>query len=283
LVTLVVVLVERALLRGVGLLARLLVEVLAAEEAAGQLGVALDRSRDQPADVLPDRVRALEVLLAGRDLGSVVAGRIDHRSRGAVNAVDVPVQLVERSWVVRVSEEGHLLSSSRAQLRGGTEHLHLVGGAVELGLGRALAGLIVERLRLSIGRSEGRVGLLGVALDHGGHRLSEGLPERHAALELLSRGRDTSRVVSGARAATRRVAAVEALASARRGGPRPSRGQESEANKPQVNELHVQFLLTFPVGARSSSTLGRNVTSHSEEPCVKTRSEARRRPNRPHT
>src|SRR5207244_2655862 len=65
LVTLVVVLVERALLRGVGLLARLLVEVLAAEEAAGQLGVALDRSRDQLADVLPDRVRALEVLLAG--------------------------------------------------------------------------------------------------------------------------------------------------------------------------------------------------------------------------
>src|SRR5439155_1485581 len=76
LVTLLVELVEGALLRRVGLLAALLVEVLPLEGGVVLLDVALDDGRD----CLPERFRlavgALEVVLRVRDTPPVVRGAV---------------------------------------------------------------------------------------------------------------------------------------------------------------------------------------------------------------
>src|SRR5207302_230079 len=111
-------------------------------------------------------------------------------------------------------KQGRLLGGRERQLLRGAEVLSarsdLRNRRLELLLGRLAAvrplladELLVEGRQLPVERGEGGVGLLLVALDHGADRLAEGLADRVAALEVILRVGDTSRVVAAERDARR--------------------------------------------------------------------------------
>src|SRR5207253_1206614 len=124
-------------------------------------------------------------------------------------AVDHPVERIERGGVRLARKQGRLLGGRERQLLRGAEVLaarsDLRDRRLELLLGRLaavrplLAELLVEGRHLPVERGEGGVGLLLVTLDHRADRLADGLADRVAALEVILRVGDTSRVVAAER------------------------------------------------------------------------------------
>ena len=170
------------MLRGVVLLADVLVEVLPVEEGVSHLHMAFDRGGGELAELLADRVRTLELVAVGGHEARVVAARIDEDARRRV-AVDVAVLGVERERVRLAREERRLLGARRRELGRRAQRSHLRDRRVELLLGglpaggARLAGLVVHR-----GVLERLVSLLLVALDHRADRLRKGLGDGVRAL-----------------------------------------------------------------------------------------------------
>src|SRR5579875_1686324 len=254
LVALLVVLVERALLRGVRLLAGLLVEVLSLEEGRVHLVVALERRGHELGDHLADRLLALEGVRAARNPPGLVPA--DQRLRRGV-AEDAAVLAVEREGAV--AEKHRLLELCVADLVGVAERRGLRERRIELPLGRGrarlLAGLLGRVGRGGIGSLEPCLRLLRVALDDGADRLRERLRNGARALHVVLGVRNAAAVVGRARGRAA-VAAIEVLPGSGRcrrrlAGPRgrrrhdesPRREQEPRPLRaPSVVSLHGTLL-----------------------------------------
>src|SRR5207249_1269818 len=192
----------------------------------------------------PERVGTLELQLAREparvDRSRVVAARVDAR---AAVAVDLPVERIERGGVRLARKQGRLLGGRERQLLRGAEVLaarsDLRDRRLELLLGRLaavrplLAELLVEGRHLPVERGEGGVGLLLVTLDHRTDRLADGLADRVAALEVILRVGDTSRVVAAERdprrGGRRGRSRGRRAARRRRGGGRAARDRRVRA------------------------------------------------------
>src|SRR5579883_2147355 len=163
--------------------------------------VALFPGRDQLRDARASREPSHRSRLVVRIEGArVVTARVDG---GAASAGDEMVLAVEdaadqpgdRAHADATARTGRILRDRGVRL--GNKALRAVDR-------RILAGLLVERRRLAVGRLEGRLPLFDVALDHRGDGLRDEAPDlRLAALGRLVARRVAAIVAEGHRTAAR--------------------------------------------------------------------------------